>query len=76
MNHHGNNDSMLTSSINNKTNQGERPDGTGHIKAYFAAEQVDYESSSQFNHEFKRYFGQSPADDVRSTCYVKFIASE
>lgn len=31
------------------------------IKAYAAADQVGYESPSQFSREFKRYFGQSPS---------------
>lgn len=35
------------------------------MKAYIAADKVGYESSSQFSREFKRYFGQSPADMVR-----------
>ncbi len=35
------------------------------MKAYLAADQVGYESSSQFSREFKRYFGQSPADMMR-----------
>jgi transcriptional regulator GlxA family with amidase domain len=35
------------------------------LKAYIAADQVGYESSSQFSREFKRYFGQSPAEMVR-----------
>ena len=35
------------------------------MKAYIAADKVGYESSSQFSREFKRYFGQSPADMMR-----------
>ena len=35
------------------------------MKAYIAADKVGYESSSQFSREFKRYFGQSPADLTR-----------
>jgi AraC-like DNA-binding protein len=35
------------------------------MKAYIAADHVGYESSSQFSREFKRYFGQSPAEMVR-----------
>ena len=35
------------------------------MKAYIAADQVGYESSSQFSREFKRYFGQSPAEMIR-----------
>jgi AraC-like DNA-binding protein len=35
------------------------------MKAYIAADRVGYESSSQFSREFKRYFGQSPADMMR-----------
>jgi len=35
------------------------------MKAYVAADKVGYESTSQFSREFKRYFGQSPADIVR-----------
>ena len=35
------------------------------LKAYIAADKVGYESSSQFSREFKRYFGQSPAEMVR-----------
>jgi AraC-like DNA-binding protein len=35
------------------------------MKAYMAADHVGYESSSQFSHEFKRYFGQSPAEMTR-----------
>lgn len=34
-------------------------------KAYIVAEQVGYESRSQFSREFKRYFGQGPADLIR-----------
>jgi len=37
----------------------------GNMKAYIAADQVGYESSSQFSREFKRYFGQSPAEMMR-----------
>ena len=36
------------------------------MKAYIAADKVGYESSSQFSREFKRYFGQSPADMMRA----------
>ena len=36
------------------------------MKAYIAADKVGYESSSQFSREFKRYFGQSPAEMVRA----------
>ncbi len=35
------------------------------MKAYIAADRVGYESSSQFSREFKRYFGQTPAEMVR-----------
>ena len=35
------------------------------MKAYIAADTVGYESSSQFSREFKRYFGQSPAEMMR-----------
>ena len=35
------------------------------MKAYIAADRVGYESASQFSREFKRYFGQSPADMMR-----------
>jgi AraC-like DNA-binding protein len=35
------------------------------LKAYIAADKVGYESPSQFSREFKRYFGQSPADMMR-----------
>ena len=35
------------------------------MKAYLAADQVGYESSSQFSREFKRFFGQSPAEMMR-----------
>jgi len=35
------------------------------MKAYMAADMVGYESSSQFSREFKRYFGQSPAEMMR-----------
>ena len=35
------------------------------MKAYIAADRVGYESSSQFSREFKRYFGQSPAEMMR-----------
>ncbi len=34
-------------------------------KAYIAAYEVGYESPSQFSREFKRYFGQSPAEAIR-----------
>lgn len=37
------------------------------MKAYLAADAVGYESSSQFSREFKRHFGQSPADVVRES---------
>ena len=36
------------------------------VKAYIAADKVGYESSSQFSREFKRYFGQSPAEMLRA----------
>jgi AraC-like DNA-binding protein len=35
------------------------------MKAYIAADKVGYESSSQFSREFKRYFGQTPAEMIR-----------
>lgn len=35
------------------------------VKAYLAADEVGYESPSQFSREFKRYFGKSPADVMR-----------
>lgn len=35
------------------------------VKAYLAADEVGYESPSQFSREFKRYFGKSPADVIR-----------
>ncbi|UZP66686.1 AraC family transcriptional regulator [Desulfovibrio mangrovi] len=35
------------------------------LKAYLAADEVGYESPSQFSREFKRYFGQSPAEVIR-----------
>ena len=35
------------------------------MKAYVVAGKVGYESTSQFSREFKRYFGQSPADMIR-----------
>ena len=35
------------------------------MKAYLAAGEVGYESPSQFSREFKRYFGQSPAEVTR-----------
>ena len=35
------------------------------MKAYMVADHVGYESSSQFSREFKRYFGQSPAEIMR-----------
>lgn len=35
------------------------------MKTYLAAIEVGYESPSQFSREFKRYFGQSPADVKR-----------
>jgi len=35
------------------------------MKAYIAADEVGYESASQFSREFKRYFGQSPAELMR-----------
>jgi AraC-like DNA-binding protein len=35
------------------------------MKVYLAADRVGYESSSQFSREFKRYFGQSPAEMLR-----------
>jgi AraC-like DNA-binding protein len=35
------------------------------MKAYIAADKVGYESSTQFSREFKRYFGQSPAEMMR-----------
>ncbi len=35
------------------------------IKAYIAADAVGYESPSQFSREFKRHFGQSPAEMLR-----------
>jgi transcriptional regulator GlxA family with amidase domain len=35
------------------------------MKAYLAAGEVGYESPSQFSREFKRHFGQSPAEMMR-----------
>ena len=35
------------------------------MKAYLAADQVGYESPSQFSREFKRHFGRSPAEVMR-----------
>lgn len=35
------------------------------MKAYLAADAVGYESPSQFSREFKRHFGQSPAEIIR-----------
>jgi AraC-like DNA-binding protein len=35
------------------------------MRAYIAADKVGYESSTQFSREFKRYFGQTPAEMVR-----------
>lgn len=35
------------------------------MKAYIAADKVGYESPSQFSREFKRYFGQTPAEMMR-----------
>jgi AraC-like DNA-binding protein len=35
------------------------------MKACLAADKVGYESSSRFSREFKRYFGQSPAEMMR-----------
>ena len=43
---------------------GEGPGEDKHI-VLIAADQVGYESSSQFSREFKRYFGQSPAEMMR-----------
>jgi transcriptional regulator GlxA family with amidase domain len=37
------------------------------MKAYLAADEVGYESPSQFSHEFKRYFGQSSAEMMRES---------
>ncbi|MGE4191989.1 MAG: AraC family transcriptional regulator N-terminal domain-containing protein [Pseudodesulfovibrio sp.] len=36
------------------------------MKAYLAADAVGYESPSQFSREFKRHFGQSPAEVIRA----------
>ena len=36
------------------------------MKAYVAADKVGYESASQFSREFKRHFGQSPAELMRA----------
>lgn len=35
------------------------------MKAYLAADEVGYESPSQFSREFKRYYGHSPAEMMR-----------
>ena len=35
------------------------------MRAYIAADKVGYESVSQFSREFKRYFGQSPAEIMK-----------
>ncbi len=37
------------------------------MKAYLAADEVGYESPSQFSREFKRYFGQSPAELIKAS---------
>jgi AraC-like DNA-binding protein len=34
------------------------------MKAHSASDKAGYESSSQFNREFKRYFGQTAAEMV------------
>jgi len=36
------------------------------MKAYVAADMVGYESASQFSREFKRYYGQGPAEMVKA----------
>ncbi|ADD68194.1 transcriptional regulator, AraC family [Denitrovibrio acetiphilus DSM 12809] len=36
------------------------------LKAYLAAQEVGYESVSQFSREFKRYFGESASEMIRS----------
>jgi AraC-like DNA-binding protein len=36
------------------------------MKAYLAADAVGYESSSQFSREFKRHFGQSPTEVMKT----------
>ena len=41
------------------------------IKANIAADKVGYESASQFSREFKRYFGQSPAEMMRESRSVE-----
>ncbi|WP_448872097.1 helix-turn-helix domain-containing protein [Desulfobulbus propionicus] len=41
------------------------------LKANIAADKVGYESASQFSREFKRYFGQSPAEMMRESRSVK-----
>jgi AraC-like DNA-binding protein len=38
---------------------------TEHVDASITAFHVGYESSSQFSREFKRFFGQSPAEMMR-----------
>ena len=35
------------------------------LQAYIAADKVGYENTSQFSREFKRCFGQSPAEMMR-----------
>ncbi|WP_339136768.1 MAG: hypothetical protein WGN25_02575 [Candidatus Electrothrix sp. GW3-4] len=35
------------------------------MKVYLAADNVEYENASQFSHEVKRCFGQSPTEMVR-----------
>ncbi|MFH1138056.1 MAG: AraC family transcriptional regulator [Pseudomonadota bacterium] len=46
------------------------------MKAYIAAEKVGYESTSQFSREFKRYFGQCPAEMLREIRIAKGGAIE
>ena len=41
------------------------------VKANVAADKVGYESASQFSREFKRYFGQSPAEMMRESRAVE-----
>src|SRR5258708_37284832 len=47
---------------------------TGELDAAGAAFEVGYESPSQFNREYRRFFGQPPMRDIKSLQASKVVA--
>ena len=58
-------DSPMQYLIKDRLNKAKDLMAQENMKACIAADRVGYESSSRFSREFKRYFGQSPAEMTR-----------